>query len=156
MTIKYALTRAEIVRVFITGLAKSPRILMVFLVLSSFPALVWLSTTGAFSQRIKVGDVVVACIWLIIGSCLVLTIVFLRAKTEERTLSVSEGGISTQIGPIGGERPWTKVKEVKDAGSYILIVGTSGNSFFIPARAFSGADQRQEFLSNVRRWHRSA
>lgn len=88
--------------------------------------------------------------------CFVIAMVFVRGKTEERTLSVSEQGISTQIGSLDAQLPWTRVKEVKDSGTYILIVGRSGNSFFVPSRAFSGTRERAEFLSEIRRWHRTA
>ena len=82
--------------------------------------------------------------------------VFVRGKTEERTLSVNEHGISTQIGSIDTRLAWTNVKEVKDSGTYILIVGRSGNSIFVPSRAFRGPRERAEFLSKIRRWHRAA
>jgi hypothetical protein len=88
--------------------------------------------------------------------CFVIAMVFVRGKTQERTLSVSEHGISTKIGSIDAQLPWTKVKEVKDSGRYILIVGRSGNSFFVPSRAFRGAEERGEFLSQIRRWHKAA
>lgn len=88
--------------------------------------------------------------------CFVIAMVFLRGKTEERTLSVTEQGISTQIGAVDAQLPWTKVKEVKDSGTYILIIGRSGNSFFVPSRAFRGTRERTEFLSEIRRWHRTA
>ena len=88
--------------------------------------------------------------------CFLIAMVFVRGKTEERTLSVSEHGITTQIGSMDAQLPWTKVKEVKDSGTYILIVGRTGNSFFVPARAFRGTEQRNEFLSEIRRWHHAA
>ena len=88
--------------------------------------------------------------------CFVIAMVFIRGKKEERTVSVSENGITTQIGSIVAELPWTKVKEVKDSGTYILIVGRGGNSFFVPSRAFRGSEQRNQFLSEVRRWHYAA
>jgi hypothetical protein len=88
--------------------------------------------------------------------CFVIARVFVRGKTEERTLSVSEQGISTEIGALDAQLPWTRVKEVKDSGTYILIVGHSGNSFFVPSRAFRGAEERAEFLCEIRRWHRTA
>jgi hypothetical protein len=87
---------------------------------------------------------------------LVIGMVFICGKTAERTLSVSEEGVSTQIESIDARLPWSKVKEVKDSGTYILIVGRSGNSFFVPLQAFHGAEERREFLSEIRRWHRAA
>lgn len=88
--------------------------------------------------------------------CFVIARVFVRGKTEERTLSVSEHGISTQMGSIDARLTWTNVKEVKDSGTYILIIGHTGNSFFVPSRAFRGVEERTEFLSEIRRWHRAA
>jgi len=71
-------------------------------------------------------------------------------------MSVSEYGILTQIGSIDARMTWSNVKEVRDSGTYILIVGHSGNSFFVPSRAFRGAEERRELLSEIRRWHGAA
>ena len=60
------------------------------------------------------------------------------------------------MGSIDARLTWTNVKEVKDSGTYILIIGHSGNSFFVPSRAFRGVEERTEFLSEIRRWHRAA
>ncbi len=101
-------------------------------------------------------DAFAAIAWSTAMFCFVIAMVFVRGKTAERTLSVSEFGISTQIGSIDAQLPWTKVKEVKDSGRYILIVGRTGNSFFVPSRAFRGAEERGEFLSQIQRWHKAA
>lgn len=82
--------------------------------------------------------------------------IFVRGKTTERTLSVSEQGIFSDADNIQARLPWTSVKEVKDSGTYILIEGRSGNSFFVPSGAFRGSDERKQFLSEIRRWHRAA
>lgn len=156
MTVKYALSRAEIVRVFFAGLAQSPTILALVLLFTLLPAAVSLATALTSNRTTVARNVLVAVAWAIGMFCFVIAMVFVRGKTAERTLSVSEHGISTQIGSIDAEVPWAKVKEVKDSGSYILIVGRSGNSFFVPSRAFSGAAERNQFLSEIRRWHRTA
>jgi hypothetical protein len=84
--------------------------------------------------------------------CFVIANVFVGGKKKERTLSVSEQGISSQIGSMDAQLSWTKVKEVRDAGTYILIVGRTGNSFFVPSQAFHGVEERDRFMSEVRRW----
>ena len=101
-------------------------------------------------------DALEAIAWSITMFCFVIARVFVRGKTQERTLSVSEHGISTKIGAIDAQLPWANVEEVKDTGRYILIVGRSGNSFFVPSRAFSSAEERREFLAQIRRWHKAA
>jgi YcxB-like protein len=156
ITIKYALTRAEILRVFLVGLRKSPRILAVVLCFSFLPGVTSLASASLSSGVVTIRDVMIALGWTVGMFCLVVVMIFVRGKTAERTLSVTEQGFSTQIGSINAQRPWTKVKEIKDAGSYILIVSKSGNSFFVPSRAFSGPDERNQFLSDIRHWHASA
>ena len=86
----------------------------------------------------------------------VIARIFLRGQTAERTLSVNEQGIFTDTDNIDAKLPWAGVKEVKDSGTYILIEGKSGNSFFVPSGAFRGAEERKQFLSEIRRWHRAA
>jgi hypothetical protein len=152
MTIKYALTRAEIVRAFLVGLSRSPRLLLIVMALSFWPGIVWLATKGAFARSFGIGDALAALEWAIGAFCFLVLWVFIRAKTSERTLSASEEGLSTTIGSLNGKVPWAKVKNVVDAGRYILIVGRSGNAFFIPTRAFSGSDQRTQFLSEIEGW----
>jgi hypothetical protein len=156
MTIKYALTRAEIVRVFLASLARSPRILIIVLLFSLFPGAVSAGSAYTFSRALTTRDALVAIAWTLAMFCFVIAMVFVRGKTSERTLSVSEQGISTQIGSIDAELPWTKVKEVKDSGAYILIVGKTGNSFFVPSRAFHDREQRRQFLAQVTQWRLAA
>jgi hypothetical protein len=86
---------------------------------------------------------------------LLLIWVFLRAKTKVRTLSISEQGIQTEIGRIKADYPWTKVKQIKDVGQYLLVVNRAGNAFFIPNRAFTTAQARTEFLELANEWCRT-
>ena len=156
MTINYALTRAEILRVFLVALTRSPRIFAIVLCFSLFPGAASVAAASLSSGAITIHEVTIAVAWTIGMFCLVVVMVFLRGKTAERTLSVSEQGLSTQIGSMNAQRPWSQVKEIQDSGSYILIVSKSGNSFFVPSRAFSGPDERNQFLSAIVHWHRSA
>jgi hypothetical protein len=156
MTIKYALTRAEIVRVFFVGMGTSSRILSVVLLFSLLPALVSIRTTVALTGTVRAANALVAFAWLMSMFCLLVAMVFVRGKTGERTLSVNEEGLSTEIGSIKAQLPWKKIKDVRDAGRYILIVGLTGNAFFIPFRAFDGSDQRNQFLSEIDRWRNIA
>ena len=156
MTINYALTRSEIVRVFFAGIGRSPRILTIVLVFSLLPGMASIATAFASGRMFITRDALVAIAWTLGMFCFVIALVFMRGKTEERTLSISQQGISTQIGSMDGRVPWNKVKEIKDSGTYILIVGRSGNSFFVPSRAFRAPEERERFLSEIRRWHLTA
>ena len=148
MTINYSLTRFEIVRTYLHVIPLSPRILTVVLIVSAWPGFVWLSSKGAFSHGPTISDVLAALVWMVGAFLLLLLWVFLRAKTKERTLRISEQGVYTEIGRIKADYPWTKVKEIKDVGPYILVVNRSGNAFFIPNRAFTDSNQRAELLLN--------
>ena len=156
MTIKYALTRLEIVRVFLASVGRSPRILTIVLVFSLLPGMASSARALASWRTLLTRDVFLAIAWALGMFCFVIAMVFVRGKTQERTLSISEQGISTHIGYIDAQLPWSGVKEVRDSGSYILIVGRTGNSFFVPPRAFQGPAERSRFLSDIRRWHLTA
>jgi hypothetical protein len=138
------------------SLGQSRRVLAVVLLFSILPGALPIISASSSGRVLTTRDAFVAIAWSIGMLCFVIAMVFVRGKAEERTLSVNEHGISTQIGSIDAQLPWAKVKEVKDSGTYILIVGRTGNSFFVPSRAFRGAEQRNEFLSEVRRWHRTS
>lgn len=97
------------------------------------------------------GDVISAVEWTAGAFGLLILWIFVRAKTGERTLTISSWGILTSIGRVRGEVPWAKVKAVRDTGNHILVVGTSGNAFFIPTRAFDGASHRDQFLTEISR-----
>jgi hypothetical protein len=149
MRVRYALTRAEIVRGLFLGLLRSPRLLTIILLASFWPGFLYLFMDGALSRGLSEGDIRVALEITVAVFCFLPLWVFIRGKTAERTLAVTEDGISTRIGSLSGQVPWAKVKTVTDAGAYVLVIGTTGNAFFIPERAFSGPDHKAEFLSEI-------
>ena len=149
MTIKYTLTRGEIVRSYFRSLSSSPKFLSMILIYSVGLGLLTLAMGGAFSRSLTVGDKSRALSWAV-GAFLFMPLwLFVRGKTEERTLSVSARGISTEIGARKGEVPWGKVRLVENAGRHVLIVGTTGNAFVVPGRAFTGPDKQTEFVQEI-------
>lgn len=152
MTIRYALSRLEVVQTFLVGVARSRRLLILVLLISLWPGFVWLLTTGALSRGLNAHDVFVA-IWCVVITFWVLLLwIALRAKTGERTLVISPEGIYTEIGKMKGKTPWVDIKEVIATKAHILIVNRYGNSFFVPCRAFATAEQRSEFLTEVEKF----
>lgn len=152
MTLKYALTRTEIVQSHFQSLASSRTYLMMILIYSAVMGLLPLIVNGGFSRPLQIHDVFVAVAWMVGAFTLMPIVLFLRGKTSERTLSVSSDGISTQIGSMKGQVPWSKVRLVTDAGRHVLIVGKTGNAFFIPGRAFQGAEHRAQFIERIDSW----
>jgi hypothetical protein len=152
MTIKYALTRAEIARSFALSLRRSPRFLGTILIYSAALGVFSLATSRAFSRPLTVRDVTVFLAWMAGAFVCFPLWLFIRGKTDQRTLTISPEGISTEIGSLKGHVPWTKVKIVSDVGAHVLIVGSSGNSFFIPGRAFQLPDQQAQFITKIAQW----
>ncbi len=155
MTIKYALTKAEILLYFVLHLGRHPMQLAIISGCSLWIGFLWLATGGAFSRSFTIGDGITGLAWSLGMFCFYLFHVFIRGKTDERTMRVSEKGIWTAIGSHVIEVPWEKVKIVADAGRFVVIVRTSGNAFFIPNRAFSGTEQRAQFLEETDRWRKA-
>ena len=155
ITIKYSLTRMEIVGYFLRSLPKSPR--MLFIVVGSSAVVGFCSLAiGASYRRLTSGDVLNACGLALAAFCFFIFLVFIQAKTRERTLTVSEEGIATWIGSMRATIPRIKIAEVKGVGRHVLIVRSTGNSFFIPMRAFEGRDQYTQFLEVTGRWLRAS
>jgi hypothetical protein len=152
VTIKYALTRPEIVRSYFHSLTASRKFLAMIVIYSVGLGLLPMLLNGAFSRGLETHDVIVAFAWMLGAFTFMPLWLFLRGKTSERTLTVSQDGISTQIGSMKGEIPWSKVKLVADADEHVLIVGATGNAFFIPGRAFQGAEQKCEFVEQIKAW----
>ncbi len=152
MTIKYRLTRVEIVRSYLRSLGSSPKFLMRIVIYSAAVGVFALATGGALSRPLTLHDAVVALAWA--GGVFVFMPLwlFIRGKTDERTLTISPEGISTEIGSRKGQIPWTKVKVVATTSAHVLIVGATGNAFFIPGRAFQGLDQQAQFVQQIDHW----
>jgi hypothetical protein len=149
------LSKLEILQSYLQALRNSPRLLLIVLTYCVGTGVLISALRGSFagpSIAALLGEVFVFTLTVFLFAAF---LVFARGKTAERTLSVSQDGIATRIGSLEGKISWSKVKSVSEMASYILIVGTTGNAFFIPARAFVSADHRAEFLDEVARWRSS-
>jgi hypothetical protein len=107
---------------------------------------------GAFSRTLTFRDVLAACAWAIGALVFMPLWLFIRGKTEERTLTVSPEGLSTEIGSLKGQIPWREVKLIAEASQHVLITSSVGNTFFIPARAFQGPEQKVQFTKQINNW----
>ena len=152
MTLKYALTRFEILRFFLRSMGLSLRLQVIVVALCLFPAVVRLSVQLALLPTVTMNYLIEDCFWALGMFPLLLLLITVRGKTSERTLTISEAGISTSIGSLSGQIPWNKIAIVREAVNYVLIARSSGNAFFIPERAFSGPEKKAQFLSDIRRW----
>ena len=155
LTIEYALTRREILRNFLRSMVESPRLLGTILLYSSAMGVLALFIRAGIMRAITAGDAIraLACA---VGFLIFLPFwAFVRGKTGKRTLTVSCVGISTAIGRLTADIPWSRVRVIEDGPQFVLIARANGNAFFIPNRAFSDAEHREHFLSEVMRWKRA-
>jgi hypothetical protein len=151
MTIEYALTRAEIVRGFYASVKASSSYRRT-IAINALVVGVVVAIVGAFSHPTGVGLAVkflygVACYILVLPVML-----FFRAKTATRTLTISEAGISTVIGSLAVRVPWKSVGVIEAADRFVLIGRTNANAFFIPDRAFRSPDEKKQFFASAKNW----
>jgi hypothetical protein len=118
----------------------------------------YFSFGGLFALGAIAGHAEIRSIWIyfvfgVAASVVFRTVhLFVTAKTQTRSLTISSNGISTQIGQISGSLVWKQVGVIRENSSFILIVRTNGNGFYIPDRAFTNTDQKAEFLRLARQW----
>ena len=155
MTIEYSLTRPEIVRGFFRSLG-NPRFLVTVSCYALGMGIVVLASTGAFSRHLAIHDVYTVLIAVAGFMAFLPIFLFIRGKTSKRSLTVSPAGIATEIGSIKANVPWKKVRVISQGRDFILIAGTSGNAFFIPARAFSSPEHQNSFFTQATEWANSA
>ena len=152
ITIRYSLTRMEITGYFLRSIPKSPRMLLIVAGPSLFAGAASLAASGAPLRAHPDAVILNACGLALGVFCFFVFLVFIQAKSEERTLTASAQGISTFIGSRRANIPWTKIATVKSVGQHVLIVRTTGNSFLIPMRAFDGAQTYAQFLECAQEW----
>jgi hypothetical protein len=73
-------------------------------------------------------------------------------KPEERTLTISEDGITTAIGKKTGSATWKDIAAIQDLPQVMAVLRKNGNAFLIPRRAFNSENEKSNFLTAVRSW----
>lgn len=153
MTIEYALTRTEVVVGFFRSMRNSPRYLA-FLLMCVLALFIVVPQVGeGFSHPFTMRDAGVAIVGTLCTFLLLLPLIlFIRAKTATRSLTISPEEISTEIGWLQGRVAWRKIKTVQEKETFVLVASTSGNAFFIPNRSFATPEQKTEFVIKSRAW----
>jgi hypothetical protein len=151
MTIEYALTRAEIIRGFYESVKASSSYRRA-IAINALVVGVVVTVVGAFSHPTGVDLAVRFLFGVVCYIPVILIILFLRAKTAIRTLTISEAGINTSIGSLDLKIPWKSVGVVEATDRFVLIGRTNTNAFFIPDRAFHSPDEKLRFFASVKSW----
>ena len=150
MTVRYALSRSEMLTAMWYSAKYSGRLRRRILVLPAFVAVA--SLLGAYVGRREVttADVMIAAAWAIGALLLMPMLVAARTKGQERVLELSREGITTTIGRLSGTVSWRAVAFVDDVGPFVVIAGQNMNAFVIPNRAFGDDQERNEFMAEAR------
>src|SRR5271154_4364471 len=110
LTVEYALTRREIFGGFWRSVAQSPKFRNTVLFYSAGFGLTILILSSTSSRSVTLKGIVGA-VASAIGFLVFLSLwVFIRGKTARRSLTVSRDGISTEIGRLKGQVPWSKIR----------------------------------------------
>jgi len=153
VTVKYALTRAEIFRALFKSFKTSPKflamIILFSIVLGFLPLL-----TGGSSRPLGFSDLRSLCASSGVAFLFLISWTVIRGKKDERALTISTFGVSTQIGSQAADIPWASIAFISPAKNHLLIVRKTGNAFFIPGRAFADAAQQERFVELVEAWRR--
>src|SRR6185312_5166592 len=152
ITIEYALTRSEVAGSYFHASRQSPEYLRRVIMLAAICAVAQMCIRILGSRRLGGPEILSAVIVFVVILAVLPIWLFLRAKTDKRTLTISPDGISTYIGTKSAEIPWKSVRIVKDSGTFILIARMNGNAFFIPDRAFISPDDRARFVEQIGIW----
>ena len=126
------------------------------LIYSAIAGLAYPVTSGTLFRPLSFRHVIADLAWVIGAFCVMVFLVFVRGKTDVRTLNVTETGITTEIGPLQGSASWNTITVLEDMGKYVLIARSNGNAFFIPSRAFSGPDEQAQFHAQACIWWKAA
>lgn len=150
MTVRYALTRTEMMTALWYSAKYSSRLRRRILVLPAFVAVA--SLLGAYLGRrvVTTADLAIAAAYAVGALLLMPLLVAARTKTQERVLELTPEGITTRLGALRGTVPWRAVAFVHDVGRFVVIAGTNMNAFLIPNRAFADDRERTQFMSEAR------
>lgn len=150
MTVRYALSRGEMLTAMWYSARYSGRLRRRILVLPLFVAIA--SLMGAYVGRhvVTTADLMIAAAWAIGALLLMPMLVAARTKTQERVLELTPEGITTTIGRLSGMVPWRAVSFVDDVGRFVVIAGQNMNAFLVPNRAFADDQERTQFMNEAR------
>jgi YcxB-like protein len=151
LTVEYALTRREISRSFLQSVVESQKLRGKLLLCSVVIGISALLPRAVLLRTLTLKDATNALAWVLGTLLFIPLLIFIFGKTSKRTLAISADGISTEIGRLRGRVPWKKVSEVTETPQFVLILGTSGNTFFIPRRAFKGPENKSHFVAEIKR-----
>ena len=155
MTIEYRSQRSEVAAAYWFTWRHSWRMRFVQL-LMAVAVFLWASSLLRSPERTFRSTVLPATLWTAVVLALLPLYPQLRFKSQLRRLTIDQDGIHTTIGTLRGDIPWRRVASIATVRDRTYVIGRNLNCFIIPERAFSGAEQRSEFVHSAETWWRDA
>jgi hypothetical protein len=155
MVIEYKIKRLDIVKAYFYNLRHSRRSQMIIFGMAALLVLYSMFLNYRRYGKVGFSDFFFAILFGLVFICAVPALSFLTAKTQKRTLSISQEGIETKIGSQTGKIPWKAVDRVVATEDHIFIVGKNANAFTIPSSAFANPELRNQFIELASQYHGS-
>lgn len=146
MVIEYTAKPKDIAALFSYTRKHSIKVALISYGLPIAMAILFLAETRSVTHSLRLADWVIALVWAAVLFFLFPLILRLRTKKDKRTLSIQPDKLSTQIGKLSGDVPWTNVDDLYVTDEHIFLMRKNMNGFAIPRRAFADETQRIEFI----------
>jgi hypothetical protein len=115
-------------------------------------AVLLLAEMRSFTPSLNLADWIIALVWGTLFFFLYPLFLRLRTKKSKRTLTIQPDKLSTQIGKLSGDVPWTKMDCLHVTDEHIFLIGKNMNGFAIPRRAFIDESQRTAFIRSCEQY----
>jgi hypothetical protein len=156
MVIEYQIKRFDLVKAYFYNLRHSRRTQLIIFGIATLIALYPLFLSYFLDGNLIINDFIIAFLFGLAFILAIPALSFLTAKTQKRTLFISQEGIETKIGSQEGKISWKAVNSVVATKDRIIIVGKNANAFTIPSSAFANTDLRNKFIELANQYHNNS
>jgi hypothetical protein len=146
MVIEYTATPKDVAALYSYARKHSVKLALISYGLPIGLAVVVLVERLSPRHPLALADWTIALIWGVVLFFALPLILRLRTKKDKRTLSIQPDKLSTRIGTLSGDVPWTKVGSLYVTDEHIFVMRKNMNGFAIPRRAFIDGAERTEFI----------
>lgn len=156
MFIEYQIKRFDLVKAYFYNLQHSRRTRLIVFGAALLLFVYTLILRYLSYRHLVLNDFINAVLYTIGLILAIPAFSFITAKTNKRILSINPECIETKIGSMEGKILWKAVDSITTTQDRIMITGKNANAFSIPASAFTGAEQRQQFIDLAIQYHANA
>ncbi len=156
MIIEYQVKRTDLARAYFHSLRHSSRTQLVIFGGAALLIGYNLFVQFRYKGSLALGDFIFAFAVALLLILLFTALLMITAKTQKRILSITPEDIETKIGSKEGKIPWEAVASVTASNDLVVITGKNANAFTIPPQAFTGKEQRDDFIRLAKQYLEAA